>query len=204
VPFADELAQRLEFDPSKKIRAYSTGNRRKLGLILALMHKPDLLILDEPTSGLDPLVQQTFVELMREAHANGQTVFLSSHVLSEVQAICDRVAILRSGQLQAVRDVEQLTHTDFRWITLRFDRPQPASLIAQVSGVSDIQAEGDTLKLRLANDFDPLLRALDGVYIRDIRVQEPTLEEIFLTFYGGNGQSTPNGTTPPAKAEVQS
>jgi ABC-2 type transport system ATP-binding protein len=204
VPYADELAQRLEFDPSKKIRAYSTGNRRKLGLILALMHKPDLLILDEPTSGLDPLVQQTFVELMREAQTNGQTVFLSSHVLSEVQAICDRVAILREGQLQAVRDVGQLTHTDFRWITLRFDRPQPISLIADVSGVSNVEADGDTLKLRLTNDFDPLLRALNGVYVKDICVLEPTLEEIFLTFYGGNGQSTHNGTTTQANDEVKS
>jgi len=110
--YVKQLAERLSFDMSKRMRTYSTGNKRKLGLILALMHKPDLLILDEPSSGLDPLMQQTFNQLMLEAKANGQTVFLSSHVLNEVQAICDRVGILRAGKLQAVETVERLTHVD--------------------------------------------------------------------------------------------
>ncbi|MBZ0302322.1 MAG: ABC transporter ATP-binding protein, partial [Anaerolineae bacterium] len=114
-----QLAERLQLDLKIKVRSYSSGNRRKLGLVLALMNEPELLILDEPTGGLDPLVQQTFNELMREIKREGRTVFLSSHVLSEVQAICDRVGILRNGQLKAVERVSDLTHTNFRWVTLR-------------------------------------------------------------------------------------
>ncbi len=184
--YVNELAERLNFDLTKRMRTYSTGNKRKLGLILALMHKPDLLILDEPSSGLDPLMQQTFNQLMLEAKANGQTVFLSSHVLSEVQAICDRVGILREGKLQAVETVERLTHVDFRRVTLTFRDAVAPALVANVAGVSKVSAEGtNALSLQLTGDFDPLLKALNGVYVQDVRIEEPTLEDIFLTFYSG-------------------
>ncbi|MEP7292532.1 MAG: ABC transporter ATP-binding protein [Chloroflexota bacterium] len=185
------LAERLEFDLSKKVRSYSTGNKRKLGLILALMNKPDLLILDEPSSGLDPLMQQTFYQLMQEARAAGQTVFLSSHILSEVQAICDRVGILRAGKLQAVQRVDELTHADFRHITVKLREPFAAAALANVPGVIGASAEGNLIKLQLSGDFDPLLRALSGAYIEDIVVQEPTLEEIFLKFYSDTPANTP-------------
>jgi ABC-2 type transport system ATP-binding protein len=177
------LAERLQFDLSKKVRSYSTGNKRKLGLIIALMNKPDLLILDEPSSGLDPLMQQMFYQLMQEARAEGRTVFLSSHILSEVQAICDRVGILRGGQLQAVQRVDQLTHADFRHVTLRLREPADAALLAGVAGVSEVSAEGMLLRLQLSGDFDPLLRAIGKLYVEDIEVQEPSLEEVFLRFY---------------------
>jgi len=188
------LTSRLELDLSKGMREYSTGNKRKLGLVLALMHEPELLILDEPTAGLDPLVQQTFNELMREQRAAGRTVFLSSHVLSEVQSICDRVAILRDGELKAVETVEKLVHTDFRWVTVTFDAPVATSLVDEVAGISQPTTAGNTLKVRLAGDFDPLLRAVSGLYIVDIQVAEPTLEEIFLAYYGDNGHSAPVAT----------
>ncbi|MBI1259179.1 MAG: ATP-binding cassette domain-containing protein [Chloroflexi bacterium] len=190
--YVHRLAERLEFDLSKKVRSYSTGNKRKLGLIIALMNKPDLLILDEPSSGLDPLMQQTFYQLMQEARNEGRTVFLSSHILSEVQAICDRVAILRDGQLQAVRRVAELTHNDFRHMRLRFREPVEASAIASVPGVSEIISEGKALSFQLVGDVDPLLRAISSYYVEDIEVQEPTLEEVFLKFYSAQ----PNGVEP--------
>ncbi|MFZ2880660.1 MAG: ABC transporter ATP-binding protein, partial [Phototrophicaceae bacterium] len=118
-----QITERLSLDLSMRDREYSSGNKRKLGLLLATMHEPELLILDEPTSGLDPLMQQTFNDMMLEMRAAGHTVFLSSHVLSEVQTICDRVAILRGGVLQAVESVEKLTHADFQWVTITFREP---------------------------------------------------------------------------------
>jgi ABC-2 type transport system ATP-binding protein len=182
--YVEELADRLDFDMSKRIRDHSTGNKRKMGLILALMHKPELLILDEPTSGLDPLMQQAFIELMREWRDAGRTVFLSSHMLSEVQAICDRVAILRAGKLQAVETVTRLTSVDFRWITVRFRDAASASMLSGISGVSDVSIQDNLMKLRLTGDFDPLMRAISQQYVEDLRVSEPTLEEVFLTYYG--------------------
>jgi ABC-2 type transport system ATP-binding protein len=191
--YARQLAERLLLDLSVQVRAYSSGNRRKLGLTIALMHKPELLILDEPTNGLDPLVQQTFYGLIRELKQEGRTVFLSSHILSEVQAICDRVGILRNGELKAVERVADLTHTDFRWITLHFRDQVTPELVADVVGVSSVTAENRSLKLRLNGDFDPLLRAINDQYIVSIQVQQPTLEEIFLTFYGDQAP----GSNPP-------
>lgn len=197
--YVRQLAERLEFDLNKKVRAYSTGNKRKIGLILAMMNKPELLILDEPTSGLDPLMQQIFNQMMIEAKSAGQTVFLSSHVLSEVQAICDRVGILREGKLQTVERVSQLTHVDFRWVTFTFRDAAPTASLAQIAGVSDVQIDGKSMKLRLYGDFDPILRAVQDRYIEDIRVQEPTLEEVFLTYYGQGERAGQNGAV---KAEV--
>jgi ABC-2 type transport system ATP-binding protein len=182
--YVSQLTERLALDLSKKTRSYSSGNRRKLGLITALMHKPELLILDEPTNGLDPLVQQTFHQIMIEARDEGRTIFLSSHILSEVQAICERVAILRDGQLKAVERVSDLINVRFHWVTLYFRQPVSLERVSAVPGVSDASAEGNTLRLRLTGDTDPLIRALGDEYLTDIRTEEPSLEEIFLTFYG--------------------
>jgi ABC-2 type transport system ATP-binding protein len=191
---ADQVAQRLTLDLSKKVRDFSTGNKRKLGLVLALMHRPDLLILDEPTSGLDPLLQQTFNQMMLEAKAEGRTVFLSSHVLSEVQAICGRVGILRDGQLKAVESVERLTHVGFRKVTLVTRDPITPDWelkLKHTAGISQIVRESDTtLKLNISGDFAPLLSAINGIYVKDMLVTEPTLEEIFLSFYGDTTPET--------------
>jgi len=183
---ADQLADQLKLDLSKKFRDYSSGNKRKLGLVLAMMHEPDLLILDEPTSGLDPLMQQTFNQMMREYREQGKTVFLSSHVLSEVQTICDRVGILRDGDLKAVETIEKLTHVEFRWVEVTFKETVSRSFCNQLSrldGVNHIEHEDNTLRLQLMGDFDPFLRQISDGYIKDLHVHDPTLEEIFLAFY---------------------
>jgi ABC-2 type transport system ATP-binding protein len=191
-PYARQLAERLLLDLSLKVRSYSSGNKRKLGVVLALMHKPELIVLDEPSSGLDPLMQQTFNELMREVRDEGRTVFLSSHILSEVQAICDRVGILRGGELKAVESVSRLTHADFRWVTVRFRETVAPEQMANVPGVSDVSKADGELRFRLHGDFDPLLRAISRYYVQTLTVQEPSLEDIFLTFY--DDKPTAKGT----------
>ncbi|NDJ63165.1 MAG: ABC transporter ATP-binding protein [Chloroflexi bacterium] len=195
--YVHSLAERLQFDMTKKIRSYSQGNKRKLGLILAMMSKPDLLILDEPTSGLDPLMQQTFYQMMREVRSEGRTVFLSSHILGEVQAICDRVGILRGGQLRSVQRVADLMQADFRWVTLTFREPAEVAWLAAVPEVGSVTVDGRVVRLQLTGDFDPLLRAIGDHYVENIKVQEPSLEEIFLSFYGdGETESQREPATP--------
>ena len=183
-----QLCERLQLDLGIKVRNYSSGNRRKLGLVLALMNKPDLLILDEPTGGLDPLMQQIFYELMRETRAEGRSVFLSSHLLAEVQAICDRVGILNQGRLSTVEQVSRLTQVGFRWVSMQVREvgALPGRLDA-IDGVSDVSVEDNSLRLRLSGDFDPLLRALQECYVEELHVHEPSLEEIFLAYYGDGG-----------------
>lgn len=183
----DMLAERLQFELDKKVRAYSTGNKRKLGLILALMGKPDLLILDEPTSGLDPLMQQTFYDLMREVREEGRTVFLSSHILSEVQAICDRVGILRHGELKAIQRIDELTKASFRHVEVQFAEAIDLARLSleHARGLERDTVQPDRVRFQWHGPIDPLLRTLTaaGTPIADLRIQEPTLEDIFLTFY---------------------
>lgn len=198
--YVSRLVEQLSLDLKLKVRSYSTGNKRKLGLVLALMHRPELLILDEPTNGLDPLMQQIFNDLMREARSEGRTVFLSSHMLNEVQAICDRVGILRGGQLQAVERVTDLMHASFHWVTFEFAQPVAAQRVMGLPGVADVQANGATLKLRLTGDFDAVLRALNDTYIKHIHTQDPSLEEVFLTYYGNGSRAGNHAATTP-KAE---
>ena len=190
---ADELAERLQLDTSKRVRDLSSGNKRKLGLVLAMMHSPDLLILDEPTNGLDPLVQQTFHEMMDEFRGKGKTVFLSSHILSEVQAICDRAGILRDGDLKAVESIEKLMKVEFHWVDVQFRDAVPEGLARQLqqsSEISHVDVNGTHIKMRLVGDFDPLLRMISDGYVKDLRVEEPSLEEIFLAYYSdGTGVS---------------
>jgi ABC-2 type transport system ATP-binding protein len=187
---AEQLAERLSFDPTKKMRDFSTGNKRKLGLILALMHRPELLILDEPTSGLDPLLQQTFNHMMLEVKAEGRTMFLSSHVLSEVQAICDRVGILRNGQLKAVESVQALTRVGLRKVSVQFP-PDNAGLngLRALAGAGDFRQQGEQWQFSYAGQPGQLMTALAAADIADVLITEPSLEEIFLTFYGDNGKA---------------
>lgn len=189
VKHAEELAERLDLDTSKRVRDLSSGNKRKLGLVIAMMHSPELLILDEPTGGLDPLVQQTFHEMMDEYRAKGKTVFLSSHVLSEVQAICDRVGILRDGELKAVESVEKITNVEFHWIDVLFRDTVPAGLQQQLErlpSITDVSTNGARVRMRMVGDFDPLLRAISSGYVEMLHIEEPSLEEIFLAFYSGD------------------
>ena len=187
---AHVLAERFTLDMSKKMRDYSTGNKRKLGLVISMMHNPDVYIMDEPTSGLDPLLQNEFNALLLELREQGKTFFLSSHLLSEVQAVCDRVGILRGGQLKAVETIDDLTRVDFRWVTVGFRENVPQSVldaVGKIEGASNLKADLNELTLRLTGDFNPLLDAIHGNYVTELHLQEPTLEEIFLNFYSDNG-----------------
>ena len=202
--YVRQLAEQLEFDLNKRIRDYSTGNKRKIGLILALMHHPDLLILDEPTSGLDPLMQQVFNQLMLDFKAQGKTVFLSSHVLGEVQEICDRVAILRHGKLETVETVKNLTHVDFRWVTFTYNEPvRIADRIRSVTGVSDVSISDNSLTCRMIGDFQPVLEVATGQYIVNMSIKAPSLEEIFLAFYGDNGNASHNGKATQSERKLE-
>lgn len=191
IKYADELAQRLNLDPSKRIREYSTGNKRKVGLVLALMHRPDLLILDEPTSGLDPLLQHTFNQLMLEVKAEGRTVFLSSHVLSEVQSICDRVGILRKGELQSVESVQTLLANGVRKVSVRVPpevAPRAMACFEALPNVRDLQNGAANVRFTYVGAMQPLVEQLAQLPVQDVLISEPSLEEVFLAFYGDGGK----------------
>jgi ABC-2 type transport system ATP-binding protein len=182
-----QLIERLDIDPSRKFKELSKGNKQKIGLVIALQHRPDLLILDEPTSGLDPLIQQTFYELIREAKAEGRTVFLSSHILSEVEKTCDRVAIIRDGRLVRVDRVEALRDLAHHQVELRFADVVPAAAFADLPGVSDLSVEDHTLRMRVSGSIAPVVQAAAGYPILDFVSREPSLEETFLAEYGRGG-----------------
>ncbi|MFI5199190.1 MAG: ATP-binding cassette domain-containing protein [Candidatus Limnocylindrales bacterium] len=182
--FQDSLIQRFDLDPSRRFREYSKGNKQKVGLVAALQHRPDLLILDEPTSGLDPLVQQTFSAVIRETVADGRTVFLSSHVLSEVEKTCDRVAIIRDGRLVRVDRVDALRDLAHHQVELRFAGPVPASAFEHLAGVSDVTAADHVLRLRVTGPISPVVQAAARFELLDFVSREPSLEETFLAEYG--------------------
>jgi len=178
------LVERLDLDPSRKFKEYSKGNKQKVALVIALQHRPDLLLLDEPTSGLDPLVQQTFFDILREAVAGGATVFLSSHILSEVEKTADRVGIIREGRLVKVGTVDDLRDLAHHQVELRFAGEVPAAAFAALPGVSDVVVEDHVLRLRVAGAITPVVRAAAGYELLDFVSREPSLEETFLAQYG--------------------
>ena len=178
------LIERFDLDPSRRFREYSKGNKQKVGLVAALQHRPDLLMLDEPTSGLDPLVQQTFFATMHEAVRDGATVFLSSHILNEVERSCDRVAIIRDGRLVQVDRVDALRDLAHHQIELRFAGDPPAEQFRAVPGVSDVVAEDHILRLRVQGSITPVVEAAAKAGVVDFLSREPSLEEIFLAQYG--------------------
>jgi ABC-2 type transport system ATP-binding protein len=185
-----DLVARLDVDPSRKFREYSKGNKQKIGLIVALQHRPDLLILDEPTSGLDPLVQQTFYEVIRETKADGRTIFLSSHILSEVEKTCDRVGIIRDGRLVRIGRTEELRDLAHHQVELRFAQAVPADEFSALPGVSDVSVEDHTLRLRVSGSMTPVVRAAARYELVDFVSREPSLEETFLAEYGrGAGEA---------------
>ena len=182
-----DLIARLDIDPSRRFKEYSKGNKQKIGLVIALQHRPDLLMLDEPTSGLDPLVQQEFYAIIREAKAEGRTVFLSSHILSEVEKTCDRVAIIRDGRLVRVDRVEALRDLAHHQVELRFTGPVPAAEFEALPGVSEVVAEDHVLRMRVSGGITPVVRAAARYELADFVSREPSLEEIFLAEYGPHG-----------------
>jgi ABC-2 type transport system ATP-binding protein len=185
--YRDELVERFDLDPSKKVRAYSKGNRQKVILIGALMVRPSLLVLDEPTSGLDPLMEQAFRHCIHEARDRGQTVFLSSHILSEVEALCDRVGILREGKLVEMGTLAQMRHLSAVSVEATFTGTVPD--LSAVPGVSSIEVDGAVVRCHVRGPVGPLLTALAAAGVTRLISREPSLEELFLAQYGGDGHA---------------
>ena len=180
--YRDELIERFGFDRSKKVRTYSKGNRQKLIVIAGLMSRADLLLLDEPTSGLDPLMERVFRDCVREARERGQTVFLSSHILAEVEAVCDRIAILRAGRLVEIGTLAEMRHLSALQVDATLDGSVPD--LSRVPGVSAVQVEGNRLRCRVVGSMEPLVAALAQANVRHLVSTEPSLEELFLAYYG--------------------
>jgi ABC-2 type transport system ATP-binding protein len=178
------LIERFEIDPTRRFKEYSKGNKQKIGLVAALQHRPALLILDEPTSGLDPLVQQTFFEVIGEAKAEGRTVFMSSHVLSEIEKTCDRVAIIRDGRLVKVDRVDALRDLAAHQVELRFSGPVPAEAFTRIAGVSNVVADDHLLRMHVTGPIAPVVKEAARFELADFVSREPSLEETFLAQYG--------------------
>ena len=188
--YQKRLIEVFNLDTSKKFRQYSTGNKRKVVIIQAFMHKPRVLILDEPTSGLDPLNQQTFEGLVQEASREGRTVFLSSHVLSEVEKMCTRVGIIREGKLVRVGGVHELTDIKRFEVTITFAEPVPAESFAGLEGVASVEKldGGRGLKIEMQGSADAVIKQAAQHKVLSLTSYEPSLEDVFLKYYEGDGQ----------------
>lgn len=182
--YRQRLLERLELDPSLTIRTLSKGNKQKMGLVQALMHRPELLVLDEPTSGLDPLIQLEVAQLLEEAVADGRSVFFSSHVLSEVERLSHTVAIIRSGSLVAVEDIARLKGRSVHILEVTFAEPPPADLFA-LPGVRELRRDGNTVHVQSRDSLDAVIKAIGRHQVVDLRTEQPSLEEIFLAYYSG-------------------
>jgi ABC-2 type transport system ATP-binding protein len=193
--YRDVLIERFEFDPSKRVRAYSKGNRQKLVLIGGLMTRAELLLLDEPTSGLDPLMEVAFRECVHEAVDHGQTVFLSSHILSEVEALCQRVAILRAGRLVEVGTLSDMRHLSALTVEADFGTTPPD--LTSVPGVKAVVVDGNRVRCQVVGPIEPLLQVLAASGVRRLLSREPSLEELFVAHYGAD-PSGPAGSSGPS------
>jgi ABC-2 type transport system ATP-binding protein len=180
------LAGRLELDLGRPIGGLSKGNKQKVGLIQAFMGDPELLLLDEPSSGLDPLLQQEFLAMVREVRAQGRTVFMSSHVLAEVEHVADRVGILRAGRLVATEAIEVLRQRAVRRVEIRFDAPVPAAAFQQLADVREAAVDGDVLRAVVEGKADALVKAAARFAVLSVLSSEPDLEEIFLAYYAAD------------------
>ena len=186
--FVRGLAERLGLDLEEPIKNLSKGNKQKVGVVQALMHRPELLLLDEPTSGLDPLAQQEVLRLVAEARAGGATVFFSSHVLSEVQEIAERVAIIRAGLVVEVAQTSSLLHRAVRRVRVRFRRPVDTLVLTGLPGVKLLGRDEAGLLLQVSGEMDGLIKALAAFEVSDFETERPSLEEVFLAYYNGRAE----------------
>jgi ABC-2 type transport system ATP-binding protein len=180
------LCERLRLDPSRPMRTYSRGNKQKVGLVAAFMGKPELLILDEPTGGLDPIIQQNVLNLVREARADGRTVFFSSHLLSEVQEVCDRVGIVREGKMIASERVDTLVRGQFHRLRLVLERTAPPGAF-DLDGVREVERTGRTVTLEIRRNLNQVLARAVPYGVLDLEDRPFTLEEVFLAYYDRSG-----------------
>lgn len=185
--YAHEVAERLGADLHRPMRRLSRGNKQKIGLVQAMFHRPPLLILDEPTGGLDPLVQEEFLDIIEEVRAEGRTVFFSSHVLSEVERVSDRVGIIRDGLLVDVEPTRALVNKAFRHVALTFDEPADPEHFRALPGVQDLKADGPRLSFTLHEEPDEMVKLAARHRLVGMEYERPSLEEVFLTYYGENG-----------------
>ncbi len=183
------LSERFEADLDRPVRELSTGNRQKIGLIQAFMHEPELLILDEPIAGLDPLAQQSFHSLLEEVRERGGTVFLSSHTLSEVERVTQRVAILRAGRLVVVDTLSNLRAVAIQRLQIDFVSPPPTAEFDRIPGVKEAHREGDRLTVAFEGSADAIVKTAAGHEVRSIRSLEADLEDVFLRYYRTEGSS---------------
>jgi ABC-2 type transport system ATP-binding protein len=181
--YRDQLCSRLDLDPNRRMHEYSRGNKQKIGIVAAFMNRPELLILDEPTTGLDPLVQQAVLTMVREARAEGRTVFFSSHVLPEVQAVCDRVGIIRGGHMIAVERVSDLVRQNFRRVRVRFASP-PSPEALEIDGIRLIGQHDGLFDYEIRSGLNDFLRQAVNYGVEDLETLPVTLEEVFLAYYG--------------------
>ena len=179
-----QLSDRLELDLKQPIKNLSKGNKQKLGVIQALMHRPELLILDEPTSGLDPLMQQEVLGLFREANEAGATIFFSSHIMSEVETLAQRVAIIRAGEIVEVAETSSLTHGTLSRMTVRFKRPTDFSELIKMPGIGLLsQVDQTSITLQVTGDMERLVQELGRLPVLDLETERPSLEDAFMNYY---------------------
>jgi ABC-2 type transport system ATP-binding protein len=181
--YALKLAERLDLDLKIQSRNLSKGNKQKVGVVQALMHRPELLLLDEPTSGLDPLIQQEAHHLIQEAKRDGATVFFSSHIISEVEQVAERVGIIRQGVVVEVAATHALMKRALRRARVRFQNPQQAHGLEHLAGVKVLGSDGTTLHLQIEGEMDDLIKALAKFPVADFETERPSLEEVFLAYY---------------------
>lgn len=185
-PYINELAERFNLNLEQQIKTLSSGNKQKVGLIQAFMHKPELLILDEPTKGLDPLMQQEFFSLVEEVKSEGRTILLSSHVLSEVERVCDRVGIIRKGKIIAIEDIVSLHNRSLWEVEIHFKEPVSAEAFSSLKNLRKISLKNEILKCNVLGDMDEFIKSTARLKIKTFSSHQPSLEEIFIALYGEN------------------
>jgi ABC-2 type transport system ATP-binding protein len=181
--YVRQLAQRLDLDLKPQFKNLSKGNKQKVGVIQALMHRPELLLLDEPTSGLDPFMQQEVLKIVREAHTGGATIFFSSHILSEVQDIAGRVGIIRQGVVVETAEVEKLIQKSVRRLKVRFAAPVSADALEGISGITVVSQDETSISFQIEGEMDAVLKRLAKFPVSDLDSERPSLEEIFMAYY---------------------
>lgn len=177
-----ELSERLKLDTSRKIRDLSFGNKKKVGIVAGLLHSPKLIILDEPTSGLDPLMQDTFFEILKEENEKGATILFSSHILSEVQKMCDRIAILKEGKVISLQSIHELRSNTYKRIQLRTQEPVSKQKFS-LDGISEFEQREEEISFMYKGNVGQLINSFSNLEIVDIFIEEPSLEEIFMHYY---------------------